>query len=115
MPEAYEVLRDGIRVRFTCALDPSAASDVRNYHAEQWNYRWQSQYGSFHYRVSHPDEIGNDTVEISGAEIGEDQRSVFLKIPGLKPVDQFHLRTRLRSHDGSPLEFDLYSTIKTVD
>ncbi|MFO0427053.1 MAG: LamG-like jellyroll fold domain-containing protein [Planctomyces sp.] len=114
MPEAFEVLENGIRVSLTCEVDRKSASDAGNYQAEQWNYRWQAQYGSFHYSVQNPDEIGHDTVTISGVTVAEDQRSIFVEIPGLKPVDQFHLRMQISAADGKPLEFDLYSTIKAL-
>ena len=114
MPATFEVLENGIRVGLTFAVDEKSASDISNYQAEQWNYRWQAQYGSFHYSVQNPDQIGHDSMAISRVTVAKDRRSVFVQIPGLKPVDQFHLRMQIHSQDGRPVAFDLYSTIKAL-
>jgi hypothetical protein len=114
MPTALNVFEDGVLLTFSEPIDAATASDLRRYRAEQWDYRWSSTYGSFHYSASDPSRIGHDPVTIRSAELQEDGRSVFLRIDGLKPVDQFWLATDLVAEDESPLRFDLYATIHAL-
>lgn len=114
MPAALNVFEDGVLLTFSEPIDAAIASDPRRYRAERWNYRWLSTYGSFHYSAADPSRIGHDPVIIRSAEPQEDGRSVFLRIDGLKPVDQFWLATDLVAEDESPLRFDLYATIHAL-
>ncbi|WP_152053538.1 LamG-like jellyroll fold domain-containing protein [Tautonia marina] len=114
MPAALQVYEDGLLLSFSEPIDAATAADVKRYRAEQWNYRWSSIYGSFHYSASDPARIGHDPVTIQSAEPQEDGRSVFLRIDGLKPIDQFWLSTDLVAEDQSPLRFDLYATIHAL-
>ncbi|WP_169978823.1 LamG-like jellyroll fold domain-containing protein [Tautonia rosea] len=114
MPTALNVFEDGVLLTFSEPIDEAIASDLKRYRAEQWNYQWSSTYGSFHYSAINPTRIGHDSVPIRSAEFQEDGRSVFLRIDGLKPVDQFWLATDLVAEDESPLRFDLYATIHAL-
>lgn len=111
MPRAVAVHENGVRIEFSTPLDPATAVDPRNYRAEWWNYRWSGTYGSFHYSVAQPDLVREDPLPITSATLLPGGRAVFLAIPGLKAVDQYHIATDLRSADGRPLRFDLHGTI----
>jgi hypothetical protein len=111
MPAAFHAHENGLRVRFTVPLDPAVAASPSNYRIEQWNYRWSATYGSFHYSVREPGEIGHDTLRVVSAHLLPDGQSVFLEVPELQPVDQLHLHVDLRAGNGRPMRFDLYATI----
>lgn len=114
MPEAFHVHENGLRVRFTQPVNPIAAERRSSYRIELWNYRWSATYGSFHYSVRRPAEIGHDTLHVTAAHLLPDGRTVFLEVPDLQPVDQIHLHVDLEIMDGHPLRFDLYGTIHAL-
>jgi hypothetical protein len=101
-------------VRFTQPLDMASAVDPARYRIEQWNYKWSATYGSFHYSVRRPDEIGHDELKVLSARLLPDRRTVFLAISGLEPVDQIHVHVNLRASAGRPLRFDVYGTIHAL-
>jgi hypothetical protein len=107
MPEAFHVHANGIRVRFTQPLDVTSASDPASFRIEQWNYQWSATYGSFHYSVRRPGEIGHDKLRVESSHLLPDRRTVFLAVSGLEPVDQIHVHVNVRASDGRPLRFDL--------
>lgn len=114
MPAAFHVHENGIRIRFTQPLDAESTVQTSNYRVEQWNYKWLSTYGSFHYSVRNPGTIGHDSLTVESAHVLPDGKTVFLAIPGLQPVDQLHVHTDIRSADGTSLQFDLYSTVNAL-
>ncbi len=113
LPAEVRVLRNGLRVSFTDALDPQAA-DSKNFAIDQWNYRWTANYGSKEYSVSDPDKVARDTVEIQSVKISDDRRSVTLEIPGIKPVMQMRVRFNLVSAAGAPVSGEIHATINKV-
>ncbi len=115
----------------------------RSYQIEQWNYLWCSEYGSEDYSARTPDfqakvqelnrlredrarngaaiaELtkqlakGRDEVEVKGAKLSEDGKTVSLEIPDIKPVMQMKIRGRLKSADGKRVVVDVYNTINAI-
>lgn len=114
MPSAFEVHKNGILIRFTEPLEAVAAAKRENYRVNQWNYRWTKDYGSYHYSVTEPDQVGHDAVAVDRARLLDDGKSVFLEIRGVKPVDQVHVHADLYTKDSHPLTHDIYGTINAV-
>jgi hypothetical protein len=114
MPEAFHVHADGLRIQFTVPVDPASAGNVARYRIEQWRYRWSGVYGSFHYSVERPGQIGHDSLAVSSARLLADGRTIFLEVPGLGPVDQIQVHADLTAADGRPMRFDLYGTIHAL-
>ena len=110
IPMAYETARDGIVVRFTTALDRDAAADPGNYSMRIWQYVRQASYGSEDYRVL-GEGVGEDVLAIPSATVSEDGRSVFVEIPDILPVQQYHLEMNLRSVDGERIREFIHGTI----
>ncbi len=110
IPRTYETARDGIVVRFTTALDPDAAADPGNYSMRIWRYLRQASYGSEDYHVL-GEGVGEDVLAIPTATLSEDGRSVFVEIPDMLPVQQYHLEMNLRSADGDRIREFLHGTI----
>lgn len=110
VPNAYETASDGIVVRFTSELDPETAADPGNYSMRIWQYVRQASYGSEDYRVL-DEGVGEDDLAIPSATLSEDGRSVFIEMPDILPVQQFHLEMNLRSADGERIREFVHGTI----
>jgi hypothetical protein len=114
MPTELHVLKDGVAITFTTPLDESIARDVANYAVEQWNYKWSSDYGSAEYSVIEPKEKGHDGVEVEKVTLSPDKKTVTLKLEEVVPVMQMKIQMKLKSADGSPMDFSIYNTINKV-
>ena len=110
IPVAYETARDGIVVRFATELDPDAAVDPGNYSMRIWQYLRRASYGSEDYRVL-AEGTGRDDLAVRSATLSADGRSVFIEIPDILPVQQFHLEMNLRSRDGARMREFVHGTI----
>ena len=110
IPVAYATAPDGIVVRFTTELDPDFAADAGNYSLRIWQYLRRASYGSEDYRVL-GEGVGRDVLEVSSATLSADGRSVFVEIPDILPVQQFHLEMNLRSRDGARMREFVHGTI----
>ncbi len=110
IPVAYETARDGIVVRFSTEVDPDAAGDPGNYSMRIWRYLRQASYGSEDYRVL-GEGVGEDELSIPSATLAADGRSVFIEIPDILPVQQYHLEMNLRSRDGGRMREFVHGTI----
>jgi azurin len=86
---------NGILLRFAESVDRLAATNAKNYFAQQWNYRYSAGYGSEEFSVRSPDKRGHDPLEIRSAHLLADGRSVFVEIPQIQPSSQIHLRCEL--------------------
>ncbi|HTD84956.1 MAG TPA: hypothetical protein VK850_00125, partial [Candidatus Binatia bacterium] len=114
MPRNLHVITNGIRVEFTCALQKESAEDLQNYALEEWNYLWSEKYGSPEFSVKEPTHQGHDPVELKSARLEPDGRSVFLEIPGLRPVMQMKIQFRLKAQDGASVAHAIHNTINVV-
>ena len=107
LPVALRAHENGVAVTFSSPVDPSFASDIKNTFAQAWNYRYGSQYGSPELSARHPDTPGHDPVIIRSSHVSSDQKTVFLEIPDLQPVNQLHLHMKV--DDGRPI--DMFATL----
>jgi hypothetical protein len=114
MQNSLRVTDKGLHIGFTNPVDAKSAGDAENYSIEQYNYRWTEAYGSPDYKVSDPEQKGRDPVEIKSVKVAADNRSVFLEIPGLRPVDQMRIKMNLKSADGKDLPGELVHTINAI-
>ena len=114
IPIGIHVKHDGIEIDFSCRLDPETAADEQSYAIEQWNYLWRSEYGSPEFKVSNPKAAGHDVIDAKSAKLLPDGKSVFLEIPGLKPVMQMSIQMKLETADHSPVNWTVYNTINKV-
>ncbi len=113
VPVAWSSAPDGIVVRFGETLDPEAAADPGNFSMRVWQYERRASYGSLDYRVLGSGE-GRDELTVVSAALSDDGRSVFVEIPDLLPVQQFHLEMNLRAADGARLREFLHGTIHEI-
>lgn len=110
LPEQVETHGNGLVVRFNEVIDPSSVQ-LEKVFAQQWNYLYSGAYGSQEYSVKSPGVPGHDPVVIKSVHALPDRRSVFVEIPHLHPVMQFHLYMELKTAGGQRFTPDLYYSI----
>jgi azurin len=111
LPVGFHVHENGVLLRFSEAIEPGVAEDVRKHFAQCWNYRYSAAYGSPEFSTSHPGLRGHDRVTIASAHVLADGKSLFLELPDLQPVNQLHLR--IATGSGAPSE--LFVTVHKLD
>ncbi len=114
MPCDMEIGPGRITIGFTCELDPELVADKDSYNIQQWNYIWSSDYGSPEVTLDDPNRRARDPVEIESVSVSEENRSITLYIPKLRPVMQMKIQMKLEAKDGTPVEFDIYNTINRI-
>ena len=114
MASEWRVRRGGVAVTFTQQLDPASAGEPDNWALSQWTYRWAEDYGSKDYSVKNPKKQGRDSVEVTAARLEADGRTVFLEIPGLKPVMQMEMKFQVKTKDGTRIRDTIWNTIHHV-
>jgi hypothetical protein len=107
------VEHDGLRIDFNFPIDPESASEADAFEVEHWNYRWRRDYGSDQYSPLTA-EPGVATMNVVGVSLEQQGRSVKLLVPDLRPVNQVHVRLRVRGIDGDPFAEEIYWTINAV-
>ncbi|MDP0490165.1 MAG: plastocyanin/azurin family copper-binding protein [Verrucomicrobiota bacterium JB023] len=109
-PTGLRVHRNGIRIDFPIALDPSSASEVTNFFAHSWNYEYAKRYGSPEFSAKSPDSLGHDPETIRSVQLLEGGKSLFVEIPEMQPVMQLHIRMHLTAADGHEFKTDLFAS-----
>lgn len=109
-----KVTAEGISLSFNFPLSGEAAEDLGRYQIEQWNYLWAPNYGSKQYSAGDEWKVGKDKVKVDGVELSDDGKSILLRIPGLRPVNQVKLDLKVMGRDGKELTELLYMTINKV-
>ena len=110
LPESVQTRKNGLIIRFNEFIDPKSL-DVEKVFASQWNYLHSDAYGSPEYSVRQPGITGHDPVKIRSLHTLEDDKSIFVEIPQLHPVMQFHLYLELKTRDGRVITPNLYYSI----
>ena len=111
---AVKVVPEGVELHFTHALDKASAEDVQNWSGKRWNYIRSENYGSPEVWVSDAAKKGRESLDITGAKLGKDGRSVILKIEGLRPVNQQSLKWDIKAADGTPISQEIQQTIHEI-
>jgi sugar phosphate isomerase/epimerase len=114
LPSAFQAHADGIVIEFDEPIDPDSIVHENAVRVEQWNYRWTSTYGSYHYSIKEPNRVGHDVVPIDHISLSEDGHRLRLRIGDPQPVDQIQVSLDLRTNDGAPIKCDVYGTINAV-
>jgi azurin len=109
-PKSLHIHENGVLLAFTEPLDRAAIADNSKQFAQVWNYRYSSGYGSPELAPSHPGVVGHERLEIAGLHAIDD-RTLFIELPDLQPVNQLHLVLQVDS--GKPQE--LFVTVHKLD
>ena len=114
VPLEFHAHQNGIRLIFSEPLSRETVEDTGSYGIEQWNYRYSKEYGSKEYSVQSPDVVGHDAVDVSGAKLSSDGKTVFLHIPKLRPVMQMQIKYNLKAADGQSVRGEMFPTINKL-
>jgi glucose/arabinose dehydrogenase/mono/diheme cytochrome c family protein len=98
----------GILLRFDVVLDPAKATNPDNYSFATWHYKRAPSYGSAQYKAD--GKTGNDWLTASSAYLSTDGKSVFIGVPGLKPVEQLRIGWGIASAAGVEMRQNAYTT-----
>lgn len=113
VPTTFDTRSNGLILRFNVEIDPSSVV-LDHVFCQQWNYLYSAGYGSPEYSVKEPGRQGHDHVPVRSIHLLPDQRSVFLEIPELHPVMQFHVHLKLRDAEGREFTPDAYLTLREL-
>ncbi|MEO1526638.1 MAG: DUF6797 domain-containing protein [Planctomycetota bacterium] len=108
-----QVEPDGLRFKFNFPLDQESANALSSYRLQHWNYRWRAEYGSDFYSPT-TGEVGKEDLVVDSVEVGEDGRSVKLRIPTLRTVHQLHAILSLQDQTGLAFDEEVYWTINAI-
>jgi hypothetical protein len=111
LPSGWKVGKGTIAIQFAEPLDKAMAEDAGNYAAEEWNYPWNSVYGSPDISVADPNQKRRDPVEIASAHLSDDGKTLTLDVPGLTPAMQVLIKINGQFKDGAPLRTELAGTV----
>ena len=95
--QTMSLTKDGFEIRFTKPVDPKAASQIANYSMKRYWYESSHAYGS-------PQRDVTD-IPIKKVKLGNDGRSLLLKMDGLKAkrIFELNLGERIVAADGAQL------------
>lgn len=110
LPTAMEAHANGVIVRFSEPVE-AATVTLQNTFCQQWNYLYSAGYGSPEYSVKDPGRQGHDLVDVKSVHVLPDGKSVFLEIPQLHPVMQFHAHLRYKTKRGNLVTPDVFASI----
>lgn len=108
LPSEVVAMDKGVLVRFDSPIDPAKAANPDNYSITSWKYKRTYQYGSPQFKED--GTPGIDRLAPSHAYLSNDGRSVFIAVPGMKPVMQMRLGWSLATARGAAFENSAYFT-----
>lgn len=113
MIQSAKVEQGAILLEFNFPIHPASLQSPDAISAEAWNYRWSSAYGSDQYSPS-TGRQGVDSLEIQSLSLVNDGTLLRVGVPALRPVDQLHLKVRLKGVDGVSFDEELFWTLHAV-
>jgi hypothetical protein len=115
LPISWHARANGIEMSFSQKLDPATVADPGSYSVHQWNYRYAAEYGSKDWSVEHPNTEGRDEVAVKSARLLPDGQSVFVELPGLRPVMQMEIEYNLTASGGQSSRNKVWLTLNALD
>jgi len=107
-PREVVPMDKGVLLRFEVPLDARKAADPNSYTVTSWHYQRTYKYGSPQLKAD--DTPGVDRLAPSSAYLSKDGRSVFVGLPGMKPVMQMRVGWTLATSDGAVFQESAYFT-----
>jgi mono/diheme cytochrome c family protein len=108
LPSEVVAMDKGLLARFDTPLDAKKALNPDNYSVTSWKYKRTYQYGSPQFRAD--GTPGIDRLAPSHVYLSKDMRSVFIGVPGMKPVMQMRLGWSLATAKGTIFENSAFFT-----
>ena len=119
-PVNMQTCEGGVYLTFDTKLDEELATDPTSYGIEIWNYVYSQNYGSPEVSLEFPDrkveqgKRNRDVLAVRSAKLSADGKTVFLDVPGIRPVMQMRISYNLDAADGALLKGDVYNTIHAL-
>ncbi len=125
----------GLYVTFNEKIDAASVADLSNFSLERWNYLYCSQYGSAHFATDTKEKVLNsfkktvskrvgrvgvaknrdgEIVYVTASQLMPDQKTVFIKIKDMKPVDNMKVIFRLTTQSGKAVNSKIINTVHNL-
>jgi cytochrome c2 len=108
LPREIVPMDKGVLLRFDEPLDERKATDPDSYSLASWHYKRTYEYGSPQFKAD--GTTGIDRLAPSSAYLSKDGRSVFVGVPGMKPVMQMRAGWSLATGAGVNFQETAYFT-----
>ena len=102
LPRELVPMDKGVLLRFDNPLDAKKAADAASYSVASWHYVRTHQYGSPQLKADNTP--GVDRLVPTSAYLSKDRRSVFIGVPGMKPVMQMRIGWTLATAGGTTFQ-----------
>lgn len=109
-----KVTSSGVDLSFSQPLDKASAEDLQNWSGKRWNYIRSENYGSPEIGVKDPNKKGRENLNITGAKLSGDGKTVRLQIEDLRPVMQQAIKFDLKAKDGTKVTQEIQQTIHEI-
>ncbi len=106
-PTGARVTQGGILLSFNQPLDFTKATQA-DIVLKRWNYQRTEKYGSGHFKLD--GSPGAEMLGKSAVYVSPDLKSLFIAIPGMKPVHTLEAAFKLSSQKGMSLEDTIWLT-----
>jgi hypothetical protein len=103
VPLSYRVVKNGIELGFSAALDKAAAEDDDN-----WAGTWTG------ILKKTPSAKETQDLPIKSVRLAGDRKTLTIEIDRMRPAPNFALQYRLKSADGGSVNGELHGTIHRV-
>jgi len=103
IPVGIKAKKDGILLTFTGKLNSGSAQTITNYTVKTWDLLRSRKYGSKHYNVQ--------TLEVAGAELTADKKSVMISLPAIQPTWVMEITYTLKNENGKAIDGSVQNTI----
>ena len=102
MPLKIHAAKGVLSITFSDPLNPTSVT-AEAFALKIWSLKRSANYGSQHY--------GERALEIKGARLNADSRTVLLDVPTLAPTQCYELKMHLPSADGGTLVRSMHGTV----
>jgi hypothetical protein len=113
-----KVLRNGVELTFTQPLAKESVVDTQNWSGKRWNYARTQNYGSPEFSLTldanGKPRKGRDGLNITGASLLADGKTVALAIADFQPAMSETIRFNLKAADGTAIAQEIQHTIHAI-
>jgi hypothetical protein len=103
VPVELHTTPTGLRLTFSEPLDPASLREEGSWGVKVWGLKRSANYGSGH--------IDEHRLEVTGATLEKDGRTVRLDLDRLQPTWGMEVRYNVRSSTGAPVRGVLHNTV----
>jgi len=103
LPIGLNILKGGLRLKFTAELDKELAEDPESYSIKSSNIVWSQNYGS--------KDIDPKSYKVESAKLLDDGKTVEVKVPTIGPAHQMEISIDLETTDGDEIVTKIWNTV----